>query len=1433
MKHSNLTTLRWRAITRPTTPSTTTGKATVALWKVKSSQRYWQRLEDRKRWEIEKLHRTSTPNISTRLPIGILDEDDIYYDNIRPGAAKCPTVNLAKLRERLEEITASYQVGSFENLSYKSKKNAMRASIKRQRILDEYYSRKFSMSTLEPPTRRPWNFLHVSSARYYWGNVQHTFQIHYMNSSEAYEDDKQEFYARLRLNKKPKPSTSSTTAAAIISTDAMSPTKPKKIKAEKTKKTKPPGPSTTTRPQTDFPIPLMNGSYEEWVTWRKELEEANNIISWYSDTSERIAWYKQNKSLHTKAPIEQPGVYYESTDNDYPVNCSLSLETDVPPPEVQWKQYVTWQKKHFTRRDLTIESVEEPPYAKLPFDLRTTLDSRFHQTTLVPRKTSPRILIDSSEEWHKLNRAIPRNTRYPEPPPGGPTKKKSNRKRRSVNDHERRLSNDTDPNAEKAFEKIRLSRNNILNPIENILDAQNIKNKILADLNNLQNLQFSFRKKYSGGYIGSKPKDNSKGEGDQTLPENQEADTDNNDDGSNGDTTEKDNENLVNNQESDHRDYGKNEDTMESANENDNVHIDRDNSDNVKDGNNVKHSVDIKTQTTPTLLDLNRLIRHLENLKLKGDAKQIDTNTYNGKTIDNSNVISENKDEDRQNDKSSNGNIEAKSEKLDERKYTMMENTKMLIQYLEGKHNKQIEEPGKQIKNENTHPSKSKHLKITKNNSLLDRANRVEFKNNLMDMPEMIELKQYISDLKKINENNMGEHIINEMMNGDLSSSDVVHDLKKVFGIFERNTTSFGVTDVTLDVKDNQTKLTTNLQDEELSSMTDENYGDKKPVLFAGEIGEVTNVSSTIKSSFKTIPRNDISSNGSAKDTTAKETSIDDQDIEKLNVPVDNINYDINSNLINNPANGLNDEAVETINNEYEIKQTKSQSKLQMTNILLTLYNLVIDILKATFTCIDIVVKEFGNIKGQIREEYVELKQKAHELIKTVVLCLEVEESVINLIKYTRLQENYTNPRLSLHRLRRFVCANPIIREASDINRMEVMNGGKIDSQKVTETCMSHKFNDADAKKVPDTIKNEAILQKTNANNVFNDLSKDKQNGNENFPNSNRPRTQSEKGLIPEIQKVGAFFQQIWSRLQNKKPVHFGQYVRLPSEISQHFLRLNHGGSVKHAQHKHRRRRNDPGRQKRDVVYTYSDESTIDPDDQWYIDLAAREFVQGRDLRDPKFNRSKIIKNMKRAGIFSVDNFSMECLSNQTWPTIEPPTTWSRNFSSKYRPSPFWNWTRYLEVHYSFMDFLFGTGTPFTTKKTKRNLSAKRLRAHQAFMEYKMRKAGNWTGGVTLLPPTTPQKNRSKIEDSEELNSELRRISSIVWSYTETTDPGGRLYTKKKKKKTKKGDKKESESEDDVYDHRFEDNIPNTTAHIADWDYANRMFRHWGNIRNN
>jgi hypothetical protein len=48
------------------------------------------------------------------------------------------------------------QVGSFENLPYVEKKNRMRASIKRQRALNEYYSRKFSMTTLFPPTRYNW-----------------------------------------------------------------------------------------------------------------------------------------------------------------------------------------------------------------------------------------------------------------------------------------------------------------------------------------------------------------------------------------------------------------------------------------------------------------------------------------------------------------------------------------------------------------------------------------------------------------------------------------------------------------------------------------------------------------------------------------------------------------------------------------------------------------------------------------------------------------------------------------------------------------------------------------------------------------------------------------------------------------------------------------------------------------------------------------------------------------------------------------------------------------------------------------------------------------------------------------------------------------------------------------------------------------------------
>jgi hypothetical protein len=89
-----------------------------------------------------------------------------------------------------------------------------------------------------------------------------------------------------------------------------------------------------------------------------------------------------------------------------------------------------------------------------------------------------------------------------------------------------------------------------------------------------------------------------------------------------------------------------------------------------------------------------------------------------------------------------------------------------------------------------------------------------------------------------------------------------------------------------------------------------------------------------------------------------------------------------------------------------------------------------------------------------------------------------------------------------------------------------------------------------------------------------------------------------------------------------------------------------------------------------------------------------------------------------------------------------------------------------------------------------------------------------------------------KCEDST-LDSELRRISDIVWSYT-TTTLAGRQYSKKKKKKSRRPDHARNETEesevegsDDVY---FEDKLT-TTEHIPDWEYAEKMFRHWAKIK--
>jgi hypothetical protein len=57
LRKSSLTTLKWRPITR-TTPTTVSTLSTKPAWFIKSSQRFFQKLEDRKRWELEKLNRT-------------------------------------------------------------------------------------------------------------------------------------------------------------------------------------------------------------------------------------------------------------------------------------------------------------------------------------------------------------------------------------------------------------------------------------------------------------------------------------------------------------------------------------------------------------------------------------------------------------------------------------------------------------------------------------------------------------------------------------------------------------------------------------------------------------------------------------------------------------------------------------------------------------------------------------------------------------------------------------------------------------------------------------------------------------------------------------------------------------------------------------------------------------------------------------------------------------------------------------------------------------------------------------------------------------------------------------------------------------------------------------------------------------------------------
>ncbi|KAL1448880.1 hypothetical protein WDU94_000133 [Cyamophila willieti] len=591
--------------------------------------------------------------------------------------------------------------------------------------------------------------------------------------------------------------------------------------------------------------------------------------------------------------------------------------------------------------------------------------------------------------------------------------------------------NDTNPAGQETLDTMQQSRNNILKPIENVLDIHAVKNKILADLNNLQNLQFTFRKKYSGGYIGSRPSEKANGE----LQENQEQDSENmdsNDDGITEDNTEKENPKDLKNKH--HNLYGneQNGKNKDNSKENNKVH------NNYSKGDGL--SVEIKNKQEPALLDLERLIRHLEKLASRNNDKRNEEDTPNGKTLDDGPVTVVKNDRDGRHNDNGHDSNEAKSDKVDERERAMIENTKMLIEYLEGKHNKQTEQPEKQSNNQKKEHSTSVQ-KVVQNISLLDRAKRVEFKNNLMDMPEMVELKQYIENLKKLSEDKNGEHIVNEMVNNDLSRSSLIHDMKKMFGILERNTTGLSLTDVTPNVRYEEAVVTSTVEVDQPSSMIENNYGDEKPVLFAGYekpvlfTGYTTNIQSTeVKTGI--IPVHETNSNDSTEENTSTNAN---QPTQKLHDPDEKINYDENSNQINNQSNVLNDEAVERINNEYEIKQTTSQSKLQMTNVLKTLYDLVIDILKVTFKCIDIVVKKIEIAKEKISEEYIELKQKTQKLIKTMVLCLEVEENVINLIKYTRLQENYTNPRLSLHRLRRFVCANPIVQEDNHMNKLEAM----------------------------------------------------------------------------------------------------------------------------------------------------------------------------------------------------------------------------------------------------------------------------------------------------------------------------------------------------------------------------------------------------------
>ncbi|KAI5708976.1 hypothetical protein M8J76_007397 [Diaphorina citri] len=1781
LRKSSLTTLKWRPITR-TTPTTVSTLSTKPAWFIKSSQRFFQKLEDRKRWELEKLNRTKPAvNQTTKLPIGFLHEDDLYYD---PEAM--PLFDAQKARDQLYGTTASYQVGSFENLPYVEKKNRMRASIKRQRALNEYYSRKFSMTTLFPPTRHNWDFLKISSARYYWGNLGHTWSIHQMNSSEAYEDDKQAFYAKIGLNKKKKTEPTSTVASTTVAKSGA-----KKTKTPKTKKTKPPTPSVATRPRTSFPIPI-NGSYEEWKNWNDNLKEENNIIDWYSDTQERIQVHKMNRTWYTKKPIEYPGVYYKSGPDDYPVNCSLSLETDVPEAATQWQQ--------FTRLDLTVESIEEPPYERLPFDLRTTLDSRAHQVTLYPRLTTPSLYEDSSEEWDKLNLAIPAKTKPPKTTPGatkgGQRKRRSlqsvdsllgewtagilrevSRKRRSIgsqnmgqgnpqdkvgigiqnnirfegNPKDRAGDEETSRNeylkalcksiyrnrrhiqrVERLLnrwndkvgleisqrkkrsigcQRLEIEHKPALSPVvqmDNVLQSVRLRkrNDGEASVQNNRKVNYNpdfnpdqvkrkemnqllqafervsldgkcvraLRRSYSGGTVRhrfdttvapvgdrnhiERSQDVGKvTDGYDSTVKDEEKDCnrgidghdssvkdDVNDDGKTGFNTvdkekdkvtgdksetkmDPDQHMVIDKQDSDkgmdehdstvdqgnkdsdnNRDYKIDRNTVADKRGADKVlgetmedqskqrkNKDQDKTDRVINSNtqetddqteeskstNFDTSPDPTTenaiQNEPPQLDVDRLINHLEQLKDKyplNDANNMKMPTKDDRTESTLDETVENS-----------GRVKGEEE--------MVDNLKLLFRFLEKEHGKNISKStDSQDGINNVHETSNVQ---TEQKGFVKDRNRgfssarakksVPFRNNLMDMPAMKELKQYLRSHKSAKDNsdksakdNSDREIVDELLNRDMKPDDVVHHLQKLLKDVEKIDTKTTdakfdkldgnpdevIADIKTDAKAN--RVDGNLDDNHMTDIKtdakannvehgnqfsdsardkylyDYEPANRSPVGFvdlSGQKQNRSNVSNQIaynsrRALVKSDPtdqtesqpnvsnkneynsrrspvKSDLTAQRQNQPNVSNKTASDPSRTTPKNISsnpdeIEEIHYDSNSKQILGNSNST-DHPMGDLNEDYVNTQTESKPEITMVSILCTVYEYVLDVIIGLFKCIDAVVRairalkddissfKISSLKEEITSECKLLKNKLNGFVDKVRVALQIEENVINLIKYMKLQHNETMW-LNLHRLKRH--AYLALLESGELNIDEEVgmksrkrrtveeSGEEILQEKtgkeevpLTKEPQPSESNPQMGEKIylqngsgnslqqisgriseqsPENTQDPNIgpseLTKTDIqdpNNGLLTLTKSENGGNvtKDMDQSKEPVTQSKKrrkrnlesfkhsqpkkNLKHEPQEI---FRRSLVNLLNILPNRGRRSIQeaiQPKQPFQNQARLKpHGQSNIIAR---LFKRHVAGRQyvraKRDVVYTYSDESTLHPDDYWYIDLAAREFVKGRDMRDPNYNRSKIEGNLKKSGIFSFGNFSKECLKNYSFPTVKPPTTWSRNFSIRYVPCTFWNWTRYLEVHYSYMEFLFGTGTPKTTPKKKRNLTAKRLRAHQEYLNRFSPKSTL----TTLQWPSTVLKIKGitvKCEDST-LDSELRRISDIVWSYT-TTTLAGRQYSKKKKKKSRRPDHARNETEesevegsDDVY---FEDKLT-TTEHIPDWEYAEKMFRHWARIK--